>query len=223
MQLLPVNVVIVPVWLSLYLRSKGLSLALAAGGPDALCSILGTPDVKSYELANRLARLKTLAVNPLLPIISSVQLVADPSFTTASQEGVFLNRNDVLENYPEQNAITQKLSEQELFTSLMGLGLGAPLPETPQLQRHLDFEFEVIGNTLVVEARCCPPDLNFDNGRPGSRAVIYLKALKALDMMAPRIGGENSRKTSAVFGTPLFEAYLNALNQESTASQRQVV
>jgi hypothetical protein len=203
-----IKIAFVPLWLSTHLANRGLSKTLVTGGEEALVSILGKADVKAYSLTQRLLN----KFNSYANLLGSFNTLTGVQSSEGSVTTVTAAVLDIRQDYPEQAAMISRFNEDQLFFALAGLGIESYRPEASYGDKCLDFQFEVINDTLVIST-IVSDDPCFDNRRPGERAKIYLNALKAISMMM---------SWRELAGSQFFTDYLAALNRESTASLRQI-
>jgi len=201
------NIIYVPVWLREYLSSRSLGYDVLFDG--SLTDILSAADVNSYEMANEIPRLVPEQINPLFHIGMFFR-----DFTVAVG-GTSISYFCSPEEWLKQIAGSQALDSQEFskyFLFYYGLGEGPSITGIARKEsntsivnksRKLDFDFEIVGDNMVVIASY---NDSIDNSSYGYRAELMSKCIEKMHLFM---------SFEEIAGTEIFSAFTRYVGLEN--------
>ena len=162
---------VIPVWLNDFLAARNLPVSKVTE-PGWLDSILSGPDVKSYEVAQRLMLLKT-PLNLLAPLFH--RNGADDQTLSALQWVC----PELL--YGVDLSDKRTVADVVFYRALVGGVSYETTPVTKEQAQLLDFDIEYYGDALFVIAKCASSSLL----EPSIRAAVLDRAIAALRVFQP--------------------------------------
>ena len=197
------NVFVVPVWLREYLGSRSLGYDVLKDG--TLSDILSGDDVISYRLAAQAARTVSESANPIKVIPDCLtgyfgldreieydhktwllSVVGPSAFDTPGAQELYLFYYAMIEG-PSVTGIARRESPETIFNKV----------------RKIDFDFEVVGDIMVVVAKY---NDKIDNLSDGYRAELLSKCIEKLHLFM---------SFEEIAGTEIFAAYIRYVGQEN--------
>lgn len=197
------NLFVVPVWLREYLGSRGLSYDVLKDG--TLGDILSGDDVISYRLAAQAARSVDDSTNPIKVIPRCLS-----GFFQLDEKEEYEPKDWLLSVAGTQAFDNPGLVDLYLFyyamiegPSVTGIARRESQETVLSKVRKIDFDFEVVGDIMVVVAKY---NDKIDNRSDGYRAELLSKCVEKMHLFM---------SFEEIAGTEIFAAYIRYVGQEN--------
>ena len=194
------NIIYVPLWLREYLGSRGLGYEVLLS--ESLGDILSDSDVNSYRMVEEILYQLPEEVAAIRPVVSffTDYLNNECPHDTSTVERWLLeiagsetkNRNDYLFYYG--------LIEGPSVTGMARTGAADLVTER---SKHIDFDFEVVGDTMVVLAKY---NDDIDNRAYGYRAELLSKCIEKMHLFM---------SFEEIAGTEILSAFVKYVGMEN--------
>ena len=197
------NLFVVPVWLREYLGSRGLSYDVLKDG--TLGDILSGDDVISYRLAYQAARNVSETIN-------AIKIIPDclTGYFNIPSELSYDSKEWLLSVAGTQAFDNPGLVDAYLFyyamiegPSVTGIARRESQETVLSKVRKIDFDFEVVGDIMVVVAKY---NDKIDNRSDGYRAELLSKCIEKMHLFM---------SFEEIAGTEIFAAYIRYVGQEN--------